>query len=134
MDPIKFDEANLVLTAPPTMKDDCGDLYCHTTGDTVISKWKLTRRERLSALINGTCWVHVYTGPPHAQPVGRAVNTGPLRKVVKRETYFPPHRMKITLDCGHSMLVNKASQPTPSRRCLLCAMETTDGPDKVRRG
>ena len=67
MDPIKFDEANLVLTAPPTMKDDCGDLYCHTTGDTVISKWKLTRRERLSALINGTCWVHVYTGKQYPQ-------------------------------------------------------------------
>lgn len=69
MKPSKFDESNAVLARPEGMsEEECGDLPVYHDPQFNISCWKLTWRERISALFFGTVWLWVYGGghPPVA--------------------------------------------------------------------
>lgn len=63
MEPVKFAESNKTLKAPQGMtEEDVLDLHVYTDGDSCISCWKPTLRERLSILIFGRVWLSVYFG------------------------------------------------------------------------
>ncbi len=67
MAPIKFKEANKDLIKPENMRaDECGSLPVYTDGRECVSCWKLTWKERLSALLFGRVWLCVLSG--HTQP------------------------------------------------------------------
>ena len=58
MKPIKFEEANRVLTKPSNMTDEeCTNLYVYTDQKICISCWNLNLKERLRALIHGKIWL-----------------------------------------------------------------------------
>lgn len=63
MEPMKFEQANKNLLKPANMTDEeCGSLPVFTDGKQCISCWKMTWRERLSALFFGKVWLSVYFG------------------------------------------------------------------------
>ena len=54
MEPISFGEANQSLAKPNNSTDEeCGPLAVYTDGTVCTSCWKLSLRERISALIFG---------------------------------------------------------------------------------
>ena len=60
---IRFQEANKNLTRPQSMtEDECGSLWVYTDGVTCVSCWKLTWRQRLTALLFGKIWLGVLSG------------------------------------------------------------------------
>ena len=63
MDPIPFPEQTKVL-APPreAMDPECIPLPVWTDGAQCVSCWRLTWRERFSALFFGRAWLSVYFG------------------------------------------------------------------------
>jgi len=75
MKPTKFPQANKNLLKPESMTDEeCGPLEVFTNGTQCISCWKMSIRERLSALIFGRAWLSVFSGetqPPVALWVAR---------------------------------------------------------------
>lgn len=76
MKPISFPEANSQLLAGGI--PDCGDLPVFKDGSQIVSKWKMTWRERFSALFHGTAFVYVFssrTSPPIAITVAKQVFT-----------------------------------------------------------
>lgn len=70
MEPIKFPQSNKELLKPENMTDEeCSSLSVYTDGTMCISLWKMTWKERLSALFFGRVWLYVnsgYTQPPVA--------------------------------------------------------------------
>jgi len=63
MEPEYFTEANQTLSKPREMTDDeCGSLPVFTDGEYCISLWKMTVKERLSALFFGKVWVFILSG------------------------------------------------------------------------
>lgn len=56
MKPLKFEEANLTLTAPEGMENEVIDLPVWTDGQHCLSCWKLSFYERLVALFSGKVW------------------------------------------------------------------------------
>ena len=63
MKPIKFKEANKNLLKPENMTDEeCSSLWVYTDGEQCISCWKLSFKQRLSALIFGRVWLSVLSG------------------------------------------------------------------------
>ena len=67
MNPIKFPEANKNLLKPKNMTDEeCGSLWVYSDGEQCISCWKMTFKQRLSALFFGKVWLSVLSG--HTQP------------------------------------------------------------------
>lgn len=61
--PIKFPEANKILLKPNSMTDEeCRSLWVHTDGEQCISCWKLSFKQRLSALLFGRIWLSVHSG------------------------------------------------------------------------
>ena len=63
MEPMNFKQANKNLLKPEGMKDEeCGSLPVFSDGTQCISLWKMTWRERLSALLFGKIWLSVYSG------------------------------------------------------------------------
>ena len=63
MQPISFPQATKTLGPPKGMtKEECGDLPVFTDGMQCISLWKMTWRERLSALFFGRIWLSIYSG------------------------------------------------------------------------
>lgn len=62
MDHQDFPEANLTLVAP-----GCEDLRVQVDTNQVLSCWKMTWRERLSALFFGRVWLCI-RGRPHNHP------------------------------------------------------------------
>lgn len=63
MEPMKFEQANKNLLKPQGMTDEeCGSLPVFSDGQQCISLWKMTWRERLSALFFGKIWLSVYSG------------------------------------------------------------------------
>ena len=74
MRPIAFPDAksNLLAGGIP----GCYDLPVYKDGSQIVSKWKMTWRERFSALFHGTVFVYVMaprTSPPMAFIVARQV-------------------------------------------------------------
>lgn len=70
MKPINFKYANKILGKPQGMSDEeCGDLPIRSNGETCISCWSPSLKERLSILLFGKVWLWVYSGstqPPVA--------------------------------------------------------------------
>jgi hypothetical protein len=70
MEPMNFEQANKNLLKPVGMTDEeCGSLPVFSDGTQCISLWKMTWRERLSALLFGKVWLWVISGqtqPPVA--------------------------------------------------------------------
>lgn len=63
MEPAKFPQATKELLKPQDMSDEeCGSLPVWTDGEQCISLWKMTWRERLSALLFGKIWLSVHSG------------------------------------------------------------------------
>lgn len=63
MKAIKFKQANLNLLKPPSMTDEeCSSLWVYTDGNQCISCWKMSFRQRLSALFFGKIWLSVLSG------------------------------------------------------------------------
>lgn len=63
MVPEKFPEANKNLLKPSSMTDaECASLWVFNDESQCISRWKLTWRERLKALIYGRIWLSVHSG------------------------------------------------------------------------
>ena len=77
MFPTKFPQATKELKKPESMTDEeCGSLHVYSDGEKCISLWRMTWRERLSALFFGRCWVYVYTAytqPPITLSVERSI-------------------------------------------------------------
>lgn len=79
-DPGTFPESTKTL-GPPTGWDElahgsCVPLSVWSDGSRCVSLWRLTWRERLSALVFGKCWLHVVgsaTQPPVALQVARQI-------------------------------------------------------------
>lgn len=74
-----FPEANKVLARPAGMaEEECGALPVCTDGRECISLWRLSWRERFTALILGKVWLLLLSGetqPPAAVLVVRTVFT-----------------------------------------------------------
>lgn len=63
MKPIDFKEANRTLGKPQDMTDEeCRPLRIYTDGRQCVSCWKMTLKERLSALFFGRIWVDTLSG------------------------------------------------------------------------
>lgn len=63
MEPMKFEQANKDLLKPEGWTDEeCGSLPVYSDGRQCISLWKMTWRERLSALFFGKVWLSVHMG------------------------------------------------------------------------
>ena len=61
--PIKFKEANMILLKPESMTDEeCRSLPVFIDGVECVSCWKLSWKERLSALVFGKIWLFVLNG------------------------------------------------------------------------
>ena len=77
MNPVIFDQANRNLLKPDSMTDEeCANLPVYTDGSVCISLWKMTWKERLSALFFGRVWLWVHSGetqPPDALSVERKI-------------------------------------------------------------
>lgn len=74
MKPIDFPEANSKLLAGEI--PECTDLPTFKDGERIISKWRMSWRERLSALFFGTAFVYVRsrnTSPPIFTTAKRSV-------------------------------------------------------------
>lgn len=73
MTPARFPEANTKLLGG---QPDVEDLPAYKDGQQIISAWRLSWRERLSALVFGRLWLFVMspdTHPPIALSVERTV-------------------------------------------------------------
>ncbi|MHC4395621.1 MAG: hypothetical protein ACYS1A_08190 [Planctomycetota bacterium] len=70
MKPIDFEFANRTLQKPANMTDDeCAPLRVWTDEKECVSNWKLTWKERISALLFGQVWLFILNGgtqPPVA--------------------------------------------------------------------
>lgn len=90
MKPIKFDEANKNLLKPQNMTDeDCSSLWVYTDGQQCISCWKMSFKQRLSALIHGKVWLSVlsgYTQPPVWVDCCNTVFAPQPRKAVRNDS------------------------------------------------
>lgn len=63
MTPINFREANKLLNKPTGMTDEeCSLLPVFSDGEQCISCWKMTRKQRISALLHGKVWLSVLSG------------------------------------------------------------------------
>ena len=63
MKPIKFKEVNCNLEKPQNMTDEeCLSLAVYTDGEQCISCWKMSFKQRISALIHGKVWLSVLSG------------------------------------------------------------------------
>ena len=62
-EPIKFKESNKNLLKPSGMTDEeCKSLPVYSDGEQCISCWKMSWRERFSALFIGKIWLAVHSG------------------------------------------------------------------------
>jgi len=77
MEPEKFPQANKELLKPEDWTEEqCGTLPVYTDGQQCISLWKMTWRERVSALFFGRMWLIVHSGqtqPPVALMATREI-------------------------------------------------------------
>jgi hypothetical protein len=70
MKPVNFKQVNKNLLKPEGMtEDECGSLPVYNDGQTCISCWQPSLRERISILLFGKIWLWVHSGntqPPVA--------------------------------------------------------------------
>ena len=76
MIPTDFPEKNKTLTKPQGMTDEeCGSLPVYNDGSQSVSCWRMSWRERLSALFRGKVWLQVYAGTTQPPVSLTAANT-----------------------------------------------------------
>lgn len=65
---IPFAEANKKLLPPEGEEESVYTLHVWSDGNICVSKWRMSWRERISALFKGHVWLHVWgqTHPPLA--------------------------------------------------------------------
>lgn len=87
MKPFKYPEADRCLTKPNGMTDDeCESLWVATAQDnSTLSCWKMTWRERLSALFFGKTWVWVLAGGITQPPIAITVHRDVIDKKTRRK-------------------------------------------------
>jgi len=77
MNPATFEHQTQVLVRPADMtEDECGPLPIYNDGEQCISLWRLSWRERISALIFGKVWLQVLSGetqPPVALTAAKQI-------------------------------------------------------------
>jgi len=84
MEPAKFKQSNKTLLKPEGMsEEECGSLPVYTDGKECISLWRMTWRERLSALFSGKVWLFVVSG--QTQPPVSLLAERDIFKEVKPE-------------------------------------------------
>ena len=84
MTPAKFTESNGDLLKPVGYTDEqCGTLPVFRDGTYIISKWKLSWRERLAILLRGHCWLWVWSSV--TQPPVRIDTNNPFAKPKKEK-------------------------------------------------
>lgn len=80
MKPVKFKEANKNLLKPNDMTDEeCSSLWVYSDGVVCISCWKMSWKDRLSALLFGKVWLVVRSGktqPPVYVDCSKTIFTG----------------------------------------------------------
>ena len=70
MTPTQFPESTRSLGKPTSMTDaECQPLPIFDDGPRLISCWRMTWRERLSALLFGRVWCWVWTGSGTQPPI-----------------------------------------------------------------
>jgi len=73
MTPLEFEQQLIVLAKPDNMTDEeCGPLPVYSDGEQCVSLWRMSWRERISALFFGRVWLQVYSGSTQP-PVALAV-------------------------------------------------------------
>lgn len=82
MNPISFDEHNVVLGPPQNFSveesgaaSEIGSLPIYRDGEQYISLWKMGLKERLSALLFGKIWLQVLSYPTQPPVLLRAQRT-----------------------------------------------------------
>lgn len=69
MQGITFPQSNGTLAGGPATEfgthDDVGDLPVYRGGGEIISEWKMSWKERLSALLRGRVWLRVWSSSTH---------------------------------------------------------------------
>ncbi len=74
MNPMSFPESNRTLTKPAGVTDEeCGSLEVFAEGAHCLSCWRMSWRERMSALLFGKTWLWVWSGGKTQPPVGLEV-------------------------------------------------------------
>lgn len=75
MKTVKFKEANRLLASPPSMPEGtaCVEMWIWTDEEVCISSWRMSWRERFSALFFGRVWLGVLSGGTQA-PVALCAN------------------------------------------------------------
>lgn len=77
MHPVLFKEQTYILSKPENMMyEECASLPVFRDGKQCISAWKMSFKERLSALLFGKMWLYVLSGetqPPVTVLVTRTV-------------------------------------------------------------
>lgn len=68
MIPERFPEKNKTLL-PPHGMEDCEPLDIWTDGMFCTSRWRMSWRERISALVFGRVWVRVWSWKPTQPPI-----------------------------------------------------------------
>jgi hypothetical protein len=89
MKPLKFPQAEVSLRRPSTMTDaECAPLPVFRDGRTCLSCWKMSWRERFSALFFGRAWLWVHFGD--TQP--------PVSILARRDVFLasPPDRASVS--------------------------------------
>jgi hypothetical protein len=83
MKPSKFPQANVILTAPAGMEQECGSLHAFRDGTHHISLWLPTWRERLQVLLKGQVWLWVWSS--HTQPPVAVDVADPFRPLTPKK-------------------------------------------------
>jgi hypothetical protein len=91
-----FPEATMKLLPPEGHEEDVYPLHIwrHPEGGMVISKWRMTWRERLSCLWNGYVWFHCWgnTHPPiaieTAYPFEKPKGKGTFQLILALTAFF----------------------------------------------
>jgi hypothetical protein len=90
MEPREFEQANKNLLKPEGWtEEECGSLPVFTDGNVCISLWKMSFRERLSALFFGKVWLWVHSGqtqPPVALLVARQIFEEPKQSLQEEQS------------------------------------------------
>jgi hypothetical protein len=77
MTPTAFAEQNKTLTKPEGVTDEeCRSLPVYNDGMQSVSCWRMSWRERLSALWHGKIWLQIYAGrtqPPVSLTAARTI-------------------------------------------------------------
>lgn len=109
MKPLKFKEANVTFVGKTP---DIGDLPAWRNEGEVVSCWKMSWRERFSALLFGKLWIDIWAGG--SQP--------PIAMTISKEYFMQVHKVHVF---GRLVFTTCASDRTTTL-FNACSGETAD--------